>query len=394
MGLFRRNKANDEEKRAINTLPWIAGGPRPSVVTAESAASLIPVFASVRILADNIASLPLEPFRDNKSGMKPTTYVPSLFFNSPSARDNTFQWIHKCVVSLALRGNAYGLIVDRDDNGNPTTIEWLHPDDVEVDETSSVKPKFMYRGIDVSDDMFHIPWIQMPGCVKGLSPVSAFAATMGIGIAATDYGKRWFDNGGAPPSTMKNIERTVTPDEATEIRKRATKAISTGQTLVLGKDWDFSTVPVNPNESQFIETMKLNATQIAAIYGVPPEAVGGETGSSMTYSTVEQNSINLATLTLRPWLVRLETAFTAITPGRQAVRFNVDAMVRTSTLTRYQANAIALQWMSIDEIRAQEKLPPLPNGEGAFKPKAAPTPPPTPTPDGEGGTDGLPNADQ
>ncbi len=382
---FRRNtRAQPEEKRAIDSVPWWPDGGYGSPVSPERAASLIPVFASVRILSDNIASLPLEPFRDNKSGMKPTTFLPDLFFYSPSSYDNIFQWLQKCVVSLTLRGNAYGLIVARNDAGFPTQIEWLHPDDVTIDETSPSRPVWYYKGTVVpTEDMFHIPWIAMPGRVVGMSPMQLFAQTIGVGLSATDYGKRWFDNGGTPPSVLKNAEQLVGPEDASEIRKRAAKSIAAGTPLVLGKDWTFEAIRVSPEESQFIATMKLNATQIAAIYGVPPEMVGGETGSSMTYSTVEQNSINLATLTLRPWLVRLETAFNEITPSTQAVRFNVDSMIRTSTLTRYQANVLALNWASIDEIRAQEKMPPLPDGEGAFKPKAAaPEPPPQePTPE-------------
>ena len=51
-------------------------------------------------------------------------------------------------------------------------------------------------------------------------------------------------------------------------------------------------IAINPQEAQFIETMKLTATNVAAIYGVPPDRVGGEKSSSLTYSTVEQDSID------------------------------------------------------------------------------------------------------
>jgi hypothetical protein len=71
--------------------------------------------------------------------------------------------------------------------------------------------------------------------------------------------------------------------------------------------------------------------------------------------------------TLRPWLVALETAFSALLPDRQYVRFNSDALIRADLMTRWRVNEIRLRVgaANIDEIRAQEDQPPLPNGQGS-----------------------------
>jgi HK97 family phage portal protein len=216
------------------------------------------------------------------------------------------------------------------------------------------------------EQIVHIPWVTMPGRVVGLSPVQHFARTIGVGLSATEYGLSWFDNGGTPPWTMKNGAKALNPDEADEISDRLAARVRARKPLVYGSDWDFTALQVNPEESQFIETMRLNASQIAAIYGVPPEKVGGDTGGSMTYSTVELNQIDFSNTTLRPWLVRIEAKLSALMPGKEFVRFNVDAMIRTDTLTRYQAHASALTngWRNRDEVRAIEDLPPLPDGQG------------------------------
>lgn len=365
-------------KRAIGSLPWVAGGPRTSAVSTDRAVALVPLFACVRILADSVASLPIQLYRRNGNQRERVDYIPQLLFQ-PAARDNLFEWLHKCVVSLALRGNAYGLVVQWDSMGFPTMVEWLNPDDVWVDESKPTLPVFYWMGVEVpAERIVHIPWFVMPGRVTGLSPVQAFAHTIGVGLAATEYGRAWFDNGGTPPATMKNTAKTITPDESREIRDRLMASIRTGKPLVYGQDWDFTALQVNPEESQFIETMRLNASQIAAIYGVPPTKVGGDAGGSMTYANVEQESIDLVTVTLRPWLVRLETKLSGLMPGREFVRFNVDAMIRTDTMTRYQAHQMALAsgWRSVDEIRALEDLPPIPGGRGqAFRVPGEPNTP-------------------
>lgn len=369
--VVRRAFSRVMESRAITHLPWVAGGPSPSQVSAQAATSLIPMFACWRILADSIASLPIQTFMRNGPTREPNQYLPPLLFQ-PAVRDNLFQWLHKCVISLCARGNAYGMITSRDQFDYPTCIEWLYPDDVWVDEQDPVKPRYYYRGFELPrEDVFHIPWVVMPGYVVGLSPIQAFAQTIGVGLKATEYGLSWFENGGTPPATMKNNAKTINPAESKEIQTRLSAAMRSRKPMVFGNDWDFNALQVNPEESQFIETMRLNATQIAAIYGVPPGKVGGDPGGSMTYSSVEQESIDLVSITLRPWLVRIETALSTQIAGREQARFNSDAMIRTDTLTRYQAYGMALDqgWLCVDDIRALENRAPLPNGAGqVFKP--------------------------
>lgn len=365
-------------KRAL-TLPWGAGGSAPATLTADRASTLIAMFASVRILADNIASLPIQAYRRLGEDRQPMS-LPQLLAD-PAAVDITFQWVHKLVMSLAFRGNAYGLVTGRDGFGYPTSVEWLHPDEVHVDESRPTLPIYYWQGQRVpTENVVHIPWMVWPGRVVGMSPVQSFASTIGVGIAATDFGRRWFDNGGVPPATMKNTQKTLTAAQASEIRDRIATSIHSGKPLVYGNDWEFGAISVNPEEAQFIETMQLNATQIAAIYGVPPEMVGGKSGGSLTYNSPEQNTNAMVTLTFRTWLVRLEAHLSALLPERQFIKFNVDSMVRTDLLARYQAHHIALTdgWKSKDEVRATEDLPPLPSGQGSGYAPTMPDTPPRP----------------
>ncbi|HEY5835970.1 hypothetical protein [Streptomyces sp.] len=51
---------------------------------------------------------------------------------------------------------------------------------------------------------------------------------------------------------------------------------------------------------------------------------------------------------------------------KEFVRFNVDAMLRTSLIERYTAHGMSLEqgWRNRDEVRAIEDLSPLPGGQG------------------------------
>jgi hypothetical protein len=69
---------------------------------------------------------------------------------------------------------------------------------------------------------------------------------------------------------------------------------------------------------------------------------------------------------LRPWLVRLETAFFDILPANRYCRFDSDALLKTDTKTRteiyYSQRKMGLR--TTDELRDLEDLEPLPGKAG------------------------------
>src|ERR1700757_2534620 len=98
-------------------------------VTVSRALSLVPVFAAARLLADAISSLPLLLLKRDSRGIAQRQPTPSLFRN-PSIHGTTVDWLHRAVVSMALQGDAIGLITQRDFYGYPTMVEWLNPENV------------------------------------------------------------------------------------------------------------------------------------------------------------------------------------------------------------------------------------------------------------------------
>jgi HK97 family phage portal protein len=318
-----------------------------------------------------VASLPLQAYRKNGDS-RSKIMTPSLFVN-PSVQGTLYDWLHRAVTSLALRGNAFGLITQRDRDQYPTMVEWLHPDDVFVDDRqasgpgSFANPTWYWTGrVIPAEDLVHIPWFTVPGRVLGLSPIGACAATISTGISAQNYTSDWFDNGAVPPGEFRNTEKKVDQTEADIISARLNNAIRRRKPLVYGSDWEYKPISVSAHEAKFVETLKMNATQIAAVYGIPPEMIGGEAGGPLTYNTVEQNSLNFLKFTLRPWLELLEAAFYRLTPRPQYVKFNIDALLRSDLTTRMNSykTSRAIGLNSIDEIRALEDLPPLPGGQG------------------------------
>lgn len=359
--LPRRRK---DEQRAISYQDVWGSGGNPDLFGngIDRALRLVPVYAGTRLIADAVSSLPLQAYRKTRDGREriPT---PSLL-ESPSAYGTPYDWVFRAMTSLLLRGNAWGMKVAPDTDGSPRTVEWLHPDDVSVDE-SAARPRVFYRGREIPmGDLLHIPGYTLPGSMLGVSPIQAYAVTIDSGLFAAQFGRDWFKNGTVPSAHVKNTAKTLSPEQAAEVKDRV-RGLRNGEPWVTGMDWEWKALSVTPDEAQFIDTMRFTATQIAAIYGIPPEMIGGESGKSMTYANTEQQAIQFATYTLRPWVTRLEAAISRLLPKPQYVKFNVDSMIRVDTATRWQVHETArrIGATSVNEIRALEDMPAIAGGD-------------------------------
>lgn len=387
MGLIERIQAERSEQRIIGGVPWRPwdspywkfnqGGPvhpTRAFYGLDHALGLPALYSCTRLLAESLASLPLKIYtRAPNSNATAIRYTGPSLFDHPSATGTYFDWIFQCMTSLLLHGNAWGMITATDGYGFPTGIEWIPPEYVEVvdDEMQPWNPmrtRVYVMGRLITDwrhELFHVKAYSVPGRTEGLSPLRVFAMTVMNGLEAGRYSTDWFAAGGFPPGTFANNELEVDAEQANEIREQLTSAIRNRQPLVYGRDWKYETVSVPPSEAQFIEAIQMNATQMAAVYGLPPDRVGGARGDSLTYNTVEQSTLQVIEA-LRPWMVRLETAFYDLLPSNRYVRFNADALLKTDLKTRTDiyAQQRAIGLMNIDEMRDREDLPPLPGASG------------------------------
>ncbi len=356
MSLFFRGS----EKRAVTSIDGWARGD-DAVLGSSMAASLsvVPVFAACRLISDSIATLPLQAYRKSGEARSPMP-LPAVF-----DKDTRIEWLQQAVMSLLLHGNAYGYVVQWS-GGVPQTVVWLNPERIQVDESGPL-PVFRYDGKELDRNAVkHIPAYAVPGCVKGVSPIGACSLLGDTGTATQRMMRDWFKGRAVPGVVMKNEVQVLDPEVAGKVSERVKARLKNGEPFVHGRDWSVNVLSMPAQDAGFVEAARLNATQVATIYGIPPEMIGGETGSSLTYSTVELNTINFATFTLRPWLAKLEQEFSSWVQRPRFVKFNVDAMIRVDTKTRYDVHKIAREigLNNIDEQRALEDLAPLPDGQG------------------------------
>jgi HK97 family phage portal protein len=326
---------------------------------------LIPVYAATALIADLVSTAPLSAFSEAPDGARTLLKVQPDLIVKPAPYGSRVDWVQQAMTSLLLRGNAYGYITALDSRGVPSRIAWLNPDEVTVIEEQNDwfhRPSYFWRGRPLDFSLVvHITGYTFPGSVVGYSPLGLFKKQIETGLRAQDKAEEWFKNGTVPSGKLKNTARRINPTEAGVVKDRFKRAMKSGDVFVSGADWDYETLAVKADEALFLETIKATANQVAAMYRVSPEDVGGETGTSLTYKTLEQDQTRLTVRTLGVWCVRFQEHLTALLPDGEDARFNLDRMSQGDKTSRMLAHAAALNagLETQDEARAEEDKPPL-----------------------------------
>ena len=345
-------------------------------VTPSSAIQVSAVYACVRVIAETIASLPLNVFEaTDKGGVKALEHpLQRLLHDEPNPEMTSFIWRETMLSHLLLWGNSYCQILRTGRNGIVGLYPLL-PDHMAVDRDTKGKLTYTYTTSEGRmeqlnpEDVLHIPGLGFDG-VMGYSPIALEKAAIGLGIAAEEYGSKFLQNG-ARPSGILTHPNTVKDPAALRASWNAAYGGSgnASRVAVLEEGMTFVPLSMPNNEAQFLETRKFQVTEICRIFRVPPHMIGDL--ERATFSNIESQNISFAVHTIRPWLVRIEQAINkTLIPenekGRYYAQFNIDGLMRGDYKSRMEGYAIARQngWMSANDIRALENLNPISEEEG------------------------------
>ena len=347
------------------------------------------VWKCVRLMADVLACMTPMVYRGQPGVVGAQRLLAPGILDQPSADADISDFVYMSMVSLLLRGNVYGQVLDRDPATRlPTQIELQHPDRVKVktDLDGNTVYKFGSREMK-RDEVWHRMAYRMPGMHTGLSPITYAKATTRQSASAQRFATDWFDAGGHPGGilTNQNTKKLVDQSEASTIKTRFLAASRSREPVVLGGGWQFDEIKISPEESQFLNTQKWTGSQITGFFGILPELVGeASEGSAITYANVESRSIDFLKYGLANWIGRWERWMGQLTPRTQYVRLDKTALLQGDTLTRYQSihMMVAARIITQSEARAYLlDLPPFtPEQQAEVDKLVLPTPPPVGSP--------------
>ena len=342
-------------------------------VSADAAMRLAAVYACVRILSETMASLPLVVYRQKSDGGKERVTDHWLFRvlgKRPNRYQNPFEWREMLQGHLALRGNAFCQILTNN-RGEITELIPIHPDRVRVEMLNG--GDYRYRIRDQKGDelvfprgeIWHLRGLSSDG-VLGLSPIELSRESLGMALAAQDYGARFFANDAKPTGGWIEFPGSFKDPEAKRVFRESYQAAQSGtnrgKVLVLENGMKFHEVGVTNKDAQFLELRKFQITDIARLFRVPPHMIADL--DRATFSNIEQQSLEFVMHTMTPWAERWEASIEAdlmLDGDALEIEFDFANLMRGDAASRsaYYQSGIQNGWLTRNEARIAENLNPI-----------------------------------
>jgi phage portal protein BeeE len=332
------------------------------------------------MLSDLFAQMPFHSYRRGPAGGDIATPRNAPILEEPAgSHEDPLTVYASWAMDYLWDGNAVGIYTSRGANGLPLAILPIPVSDVGVrmqvvpGTRNGRLPEYTGRreysiGGVVFDqaDIFHVKGPCAPAALRGLGVLETQIATLTL---ARDLQAQADSIGlhGVPTGLLKSTNPEAAPADLTLAKAAWIQSQRTRTIAALGPNIDFEPLAWNPEETQLVEARKLSLTEQELIFGLPPGWLGGAT-SSRTYSNVEQDAVNLIKFSMLAGMIaKFESKFTRqVLPRGQSAHANRDAVLRSDTMTRYQAHALALgkkPFKTINEVRGVENLEPLPGGD-------------------------------
>jgi HK97 family phage portal protein len=342
-------------------------------ITPETALTFTAVYAAIRVLSEDTASLPLQVYRATGKGRKPQKDHPvnRLLATSPDGEVTSMSFREALMGHCLGWGNGYAEL-EWSRGGELLAMHLLPPGQTEPkrrpdkslyyetkdgSETKSLRP----------DQVWHLAAIGYNG-LSGYSPIRLARDAVGLGKAAEAFGGSFFGNSAIPKGALE-VPTTLSDKAAAQLRDDF-QSIHGGvanahRLMVLEGGAKWVNTQVNPEDAQFLSTRQFQVVEIARIFRLPPHKLGDYSQAHL--ANVEASNLDYLVTCLRPWLVRIEESANLrlfSEAEREAgfhVKHDMRALLRASSKDRadYYTKMRDLGAFNVDQILELEDLNPI-----------------------------------
>ena len=371
MKLFNKTKKTEpEDKRpdyaALRSVSHVRGD--WTLTTSEA------IYSAVSRIANAIAMLPLhlydnyevaaDDYREKLLGYMPNASMTPYFFKSTmEAFRNT-------------EGNAYALIVPDPVTGQIASLDVLDASQVQVQravETREIWYSFMLdnhqQAMVHSSRMIALHHLSANG-ERGIRPIDVLAGTITYAEKIREFSLTQLEG-------VNNGIVLTLPNQALEPARRdqlvsnfiETYKKSGGRVMVLEGGVQATPLSKSPVDASVLDVERITKNRVATVYGIPPHMLGDY--SDATYSTAEQSQQEFLDLTLMPvitqWQEELDLKLLTYDEVRRGKhwRFDLSVVKKADTATTAEKHQKAIRggWMSVNEVRRRDDLPPREGGD-------------------------------
>jgi HK97 family phage portal protein len=342
-------------------------------VTIETALRVPAIWAAVNFYANAMASLPIKVVEKQDDGSrKEVSDHPAAWVLNKGANDelSAFDWRQSSFVEYCTAGRTVSY-VETNGRGDLVGLWPMEHQNLTVQRSGGrLVYTFGARGQRYgAGQVLDLTMMPRGNGLTSKSPVYSHADTIGLALAVTRYGARFFDNGGVPPFTISGPMRTPgavqrAGDDLTEAvveasaKRRAALAIPEGHTI--------TTLGLEPGKMQMVEAKRFLIEEFSRIWNIPPVFLHDLTHG--TFSNTEQQDLHFIKHCLAPLVRKFEQQVNLKIFGRGSRLYaecNLDALARGVLKDRAEARArmITTGQLTPNEARAQDNRPALPGGD-------------------------------
>lgn len=346
------------------------------LVTTDTALGVPAIWAAVNFISGTIAGLPLDLFKiknDDREKVKGTPLA-RILHDAVNDELSSFEWRKGLFTSVLTGGRAFSFI-ERDQRGQVVNIWPLNPAQVTV-KLENGRRFYTFKDAGAAAkrydaaEIIDLAFMMKADGVGHRGPIASNRDVIALAIAATQFGSKFFQNGGVPPfAVFGNFQSGKAMNRAGEDFAEATRkaAKEQRQALVLPTGMDIKPIGADAEKSQLVELKKFSIEEVARIYSLPPTFL--QDLSHGTFSNTEQQDLHFVKHTLKRWVEAFEQELNLKLFGRverkQFVEMNMDGLLRGDFKTRMEGHAAAIQsgQETPNEARRIENRPPMPNGD-------------------------------
>jgi HK97 family phage portal protein len=353
-------------------------------VNEESAMRVAAFLHGVRFISQLMGTLPLNVYERLTGGGKDKRadlHLHTVLHDRPNAWQSAQEWREMTTAHALVCGNGYSKIipgrrgfVDELRPMNPRLVTPSLSDDWNlrylVENSSGTEKKTLLK-----EEVFHLK-----GFGYGLSGISLLAAmrdTLGLALAMEMSGARFFAAGTTPSGVLQHPG--ILSEPAQDRLRKATALRHSGADkhwgiMVLEEGMTWQQIGISYKDSQFLEGRNFQIQEMARFLGLPPHVLYDLTRS--TNNNIEHQGLELVMFSLMPWAKRWESSIQRDLifeedAGTFFAEFNMDALLRGDTLTRFQAYQLAIMngIYSPNEVRDFENRNPRAGGDVYYSPQ-------------------------
>lgn len=340
-------------------------------VTVEEALTLPTLWACVRNIAEDLGKLPLILYQRSPDGRQRAEdhHLWELLKHQPNP-ELSAQTFREALQAYALTWGAGHAEIERDRLGRPLRLWPIGSHRISLFRDKETK-KLAYKvrlpdgsaGRLAYEDVFTVMGLSLNG-LEGLSPIGYARETIGLGLAASYYGSKFFAQDARPSGVLSHPASLS--DRAYRRLKEEHEKMHAGwqnahRMLLLEEGLKWEAIGIPPQDAQFLETRKDNALDVCRYYRMPPHKVGIMDGAIK--SNIEQQTIDYVADTLMPWAERWHAAvdLKLLTPAERGVyfaEFLFNALLKGDIKSRYEAYKIGREMgvLSANDVRRMENL--------------------------------------